>query len=52
MATTRQDSMTEQAAYQWAKDQQGYVGRYEEWLQMPADERDEYEQGAAGIPTA
>ena len=31
---------------------QGYAGTYADWLSMPRDERDEYELGAAGKPTA
>ena len=53
MATTiRQDSDFERMAYRWAASQQGYAGTYAEWLAMPAKERAEYEDGAAGIPTA
>lgn len=39
-------------AWKWAVANQGYTGTYEEWLAMDADERAEYEDGAAGIPTA
>lgn len=41
----------DQAAYRWAKNEQGYTGTYAEWQAMGDDERNEYEQGAAGIPT-
>jgi len=41
----------DQAAYRWAKNEQGYTGSYAEWQAMSDDERNEYEQGAAGIPT-
>lgn len=44
--------MTENQKYQWAVRNQGYEGTYEQWLAMSADDRQEYEDGAAGIPTA
>lgn len=43
---------TERKAWQWATSNQGYTGTFAEWQEMDADERDEYEKGAAGIPTA
>lgn len=52
--TGKVEGLTEaqdQAAYQWAKNEQGYTGSYAEWQTMGDDERNEYEQGAAGIPT-
>lgn len=51
-ATARTDTPAEKLAYQWAASNQGYVGTYAEWLALPAGERQEYEDGAAGIPTA
>lgn len=42
---------SEEQAYKWAKANQGFEGTLEQWLALPADERAEYEQGAAGIPT-
>lgn len=47
----REDTAAEAAAYAWAKNEQGYAGTYAEWLDMPAGERAEYEDGAAGIGT-
>jgi hypothetical protein len=41
----------EALAYEWAKSQQGYTGGYTDWLRLPADERAEYEAGAAGNGT-
>jgi len=41
----------ERRAYQWAAANQGYAGTYEDWLSLPANERAEYELGAAGVPT-
>jgi hypothetical protein len=38
-------------AYRWACDQQGFVGNYEKWVCLPAEERAEYEAGAAGFGT-
>ncbi len=38
-------------AYEWAKANQCYTGTWTEWLVMDDDEREEYEQGAQGIPT-
>ena len=39
-------------AWAYAVREQGYTGTYEQWCEMDADERQEYEDGAAGIPTA
>lgn len=39
----------DKAAYSWAVNEQGYTGTYQEWQAMGADERNEYELGAAGI---
>ncbi len=41
----------ENMAWKWAVNNQGYTGTFSEWLEMDADEREEYEQGAQGIPT-
>ena len=41
----------ETEAYQWAVDEQGFTGSIADWLALPASERNEYEDGAAGIPT-
>lgn len=41
----------EEYAYGYAKQNQGYEGSYAEWLDLPADEREAYELGAAGIST-
>lgn len=43
---------SEERAYKWAVANQGYAGTFAEWLALDADERAEYEAGAAGIPTA
>jgi len=43
---------TEREAYEWAVREQGFRGDYNEWLALPPDKRREYEDGAAGIPTA
>lgn len=43
--------MTDRAAYEYAVRSQGYEGTFEQWCEMGADERAEYEAGAAGIPT-
>lgn len=42
----------EEKAYHWARQQQGFTGTLTEWLEMTDKDRQEYEQGAAGIPTA
>jgi hypothetical protein len=38
-------------AYKWAVAEQGFDGTYQEWMDMDADERAEYEDGAQGIGT-
>jgi len=38
-------------AYDYARINQGYTGTWEEWQAMDADTRQQYELGAAGIPT-
>lgn len=47
----RTDTARERTAYAWAKNEQGYTGTYAEWLAMPAADRAEHEDGAAGIGT-
>ncbi len=42
----------EREAYEWAVREQGYVGDFNSWLSLPADERQAYEAGAEGIGTA
>lgn len=39
-------------AHAWAVANQGFAGTFEEWQAQDDDERQEYELGAAGIPTA
>ena len=46
------DGMTDKKAHQWAVDNQGFGGDYQEWRSLDDSERDEYEDGAAGIPTS
>lgn len=43
--------MTEQQKWKHAVREQGYTGTFDEWQAMDADQRNEYELGAAGIPT-
>ncbi len=38
--------------FKFATSNQGFTGTYAEWMELPADEREQYELGAAGIPTA
>ena len=47
-----QDTKRDEAAYRYAVASQGFVGSYDDWTAQDADERAEYELGAAGIPTA
>lgn len=42
---------SEARAYRWAVGNQGYVGSLSDWMSLSADERAEFERGAAGIPT-
>lgn len=44
--------MTEQEKYEYAVREQGFTGTFDDWQSLPADQRQEYEDGAAGIPTA
>lgn len=44
--------ITEQEKYEWACANQGFAGSLDDWLAMSENERQEYENGAAGIPTA
>ena len=46
------DAMHERECYQWASREQGFVGGYADWLALPTDEREQYEIGAAGMPTS
>lgn len=39
------------AAYRYAVASQGFEGSYEDWTGLDADERAEYESGAAGLGT-
>lgn len=39
-------------AYRYAVSSQGFVGTYQDWLDLDAEERAKYEAGAEGIPTA
>ncbi len=39
----------ERTAYAWASAEQGFVGTFTDWLDLPAEERRQYEDGAAGI---
>ena len=38
-------------AWQWAKHNQGFTGTYDEWNLLDDEERQQYEDGAAGIGT-
>jgi hypothetical protein len=42
----------EEQAFAWAKSNQGFTGDFGQWMAQDDDERSEYEDGAAGIPTA
>jgi hypothetical protein len=44
-------TQSDMAAYKWAVAEQGFEGTYQEWMDMDADERAEYEDGAQGIGT-
>ncbi len=41
----------ELCAWKWATTEQGYLGTFQNWLVMPKAARQQYEDGAAGIPT-
>jgi len=43
--------MTDKEAHQWAVENQGYDGDYLAWSHQDDEDRAEYEDGAAGIPT-
>lgn len=43
--------MTEHEKYRWAVRYQGYEGTFADWQAMSADEREEYDDGAAGVGT-
>jgi hypothetical protein len=42
----------ERKAFAWAAANQGFSGTLKDWLALPAADRQSYEDGAAGIPTA
>lgn len=42
----------DEAAWKWARDNQGFHGDFAAWQSQDNDERSEYEAGAAGIPTS
>jgi hypothetical protein len=48
---TIDDGMLDTEAYQWAVDNQGFGGDYQEWRSLDDSERGEYEDGANGLPT-
>jgi len=50
-ATNETTTTSEQATYDYARRAQGYTGTFADWQAMSADERVEYETGAAGIGT-
>lgn len=43
--------ITEREKYQWAVDQQGFAGTFEDWSALSAADREEYEAGARGEGT-
>lgn len=51
MKTNNETQNNEVAAWKYAVRSQGYEGTFAAWLAMDADERAEYETGAAGIGT-
>ena len=42
---------TDEYAWRWARDNQGFEGDFLTWQAQDDEERQEYENGAAGIPT-
>lgn len=42
----------ERSSFRWAVANQGFDGDFAAWQSLSADDRAEYEAGAAGIPTA
>lgn len=45
-------TITEREKYEWASANQNFPGSFEDWQNLSEAERQEYEDGAAGIPTA
>lgn len=43
--------LTDEAAWKWARDNQGFDGDFAAWQAQDDEDRAEYEDGAAGIPT-
>lgn len=43
--------MTDKGAYQWAFAENGFEGTYQDWREQSNEEREEFEDAAAGIPT-
>ena len=43
--------ITDAEAHRWAVANQGFEGDYLAWTTLDDEEREEYEDGAAGIPT-
>lgn len=41
----------ERMCWQYAVQSQGFEGTFADWLALSADDREEYELGAQGIPT-
>lgn len=48
---TMEEHSAEMANWDWAVNEQGYEGSFDDWMRMPADERAQYEDGAQGIGT-
>lgn len=46
-----ESQVAEREAFAWARANQGFSAPYEEWLKMDTEERQQYERGAAGLPT-
>ncbi len=42
---------SDEQAWRWACQNQGYDGTFADWQSLDNDERAEFEMGAAGIPT-
>lgn len=43
---------TDKEAWEWAVATQGFRGNFTAWMGQDDEERNEYEAGAAGIPTS
>ena len=50
--TATKNEATEKKAYTYAVANQGFASTFAEWMALSAKERQSYEDGAAGIPTA